>query len=192
MNYHSTKIESVPIHTWMNKSIGTLMLTLLVTGQPVFAQTTPETVSTTEVSAQTEAVAEVTPPTVQEVLLSVCEANGYGENCAKTLLGMLWTESSNQSTVIGDGGKARGYFQIHYKLHKIPVACAEDLVCSANWSLDYLQAHSYPKYVDYAVQCHNSCGVKNGYAAKVARHGKLFWKKPLVINQANPVVLAMK
>lgn len=136
---------------------------------------------------------EIVPvPTVQEVLLSVCKQNGYGEACAKTLLGMLWTESSNMSNVIGDGGKARGYFQIHYKLHKISIACAEDLVCSANWSIKYLERNSYPKYVSYAVQCHNSCNVNNGYAAKTVRYGNAFWNKPLVIKQAAPIVLAMK
>jgi len=133
-----------------------------------------------------------TQPTVQEVLVSVCEENGYGKDCAKTLLGMLWNESSNRSTVIGDGGKARGYFQIHYKLHKISIACAEDLVCSANWSIKYLERNSYPKYVNYAVQCHNSCNVNNGYAAKATRNAKLMWDKPLAITQAVPVVLAMK
>lgn len=138
------------------------------------------------------AVDQVDPPTVQEVLLSVCQANGYGEDCAKTLLGMLWNESSNISTAIGDGGKARGYFQIHYRLHNISVECAEDLVCSADWSLNYLEAHSYPKYVNYAVQCHNSCNVKNGYAAKALRNGNSFWEKPLKIKQTAPIDLAMK
>lgn len=140
---------------------------------------------------QTEQVA-VPAPTVQEVLLSVCKENGYGEACAKTLLGMLWTESSNMSSVIGDNGKARGYFQIHYKLHKISIACAEDLVCSANWSIKYLERNSYPKYVNYAVQCHNSCNVNNGYSAKVVRYGNAFWNKPLTVKQTAPITLAMK
>lgn len=131
-------------------------------------------------------------PTVQEVLLNVCELRGYSESCAKTLLGMLWNESSNRSTVIGDSGKARGYFQIHYKLHKISVACAEDLVCSANWSLTYLESNGYPRYVNYAVQCHNSCGVNNGYAAKAARHSKLLWDRPLKVTQETPIEIAMK
>jgi len=129
--------------------------------------------------------------TVQEVLLNVCESNGYGEACAKTLLGMLWNESSNRSTIIGDNGKARGYFQIHYKLHKISIECAEDLVCSANWTIKYLEAHSYPKYVTYAIQCHNSCNVNNGYAAKAVRHGNYFWDKPLEVTQAKPIELVM-
>jgi hypothetical protein len=188
----STKIA--PMHSRMKIMLGAFMLASLAIGQPVFAQPIPDDAMVSFAPYKPEIVttAEAAPPTVQEVLLNVCESNGYGEDCAKTLLGMLWTESSNRSTVIGDNGAARGYFQIHYKLHKIPVSCAEDLVCSANWSLNYLEQHSYPKYVSYAVQCHNSCGVNNGYAAKSIRNGKIFWNKPLVIDQAAPIELAMK
>lgn len=135
---------------------------------------------------------QTTTPTVQQVLLKVCENRGYGEDCAKTLLGMLWNESSNRSTVIGDNGRARGYFQIHYRLHNITIGCAEDLVCSSNWTLDYLEKNSYPRYVAYAVQCHNSCNVGNGYAAKAFRNGRNLWDKPLAVKQAAPIQLAMK
>lgn len=190
------------------KALVVIMLALVVTNSQVSAAQAADPVTPidqqviTQVESEessveliptksdTEAVPEV-KPTVQDVLLKVCEAKGYGEDCAKTLLGMLWNESSNRSTVIGDNGKARGYFQIHYKLHKISIACAEDLVCSANWTIDYMEAHSYPKYVNYAVQCHNSCNVNNGYAAKALRNGKTFWNKPLEIKQAAPIVLAV-
>ena len=169
------------------------MLALLIPGQLVFAQAIPNEAPATVFSIPPESIeTPVVQPTVQEVLLNVCESNGYGQDCAQTLLGMLWNESSNRSTVIGDNGQARGYFQIHYRLHKISIACAEDLVCSANWSLTYLEAHSYPRYVSYAVQCHNSCNVNNGYAAKAIRNGKLFWNQPLDITQAAPIELAVK
>lgn len=141
-------------------------------------------------SAQTE-VAMSVEPSVQDVLLNVCEIRGYGKDCAKTLLGMLWTESSNQSTVIGDNGKARGYFQIHYKMHNISSDCAEDLICSANWTLDYLESNNYPTYVNYAVQCHNGCNANNGYVSKVIRYGNSFWETPLTVNQAAPIELAI-
>lgn len=178
------------------------MLISLVLGQPVFAQTVNATSSASFVVPAEAKMTEVTvlpepglnpttAPTVQEVLLNVCADNGYGQDCAKTLLGMLWNESSNRSTVIGDNGAARGYFQIHYKLHKIAIACAEDLVCSANWTINYMEAHSYPKYVAYAIQCHNSCNVNNGYAAKAIRNGNRMWNQPLEVTQAAPITLAM-
>ncbi|MCE9585787.1 hypothetical protein K8R04_00520 [Candidatus Uhrbacteria bacterium] len=177
------------------KGLAVIMLAIALTNSHITTHAFAAGPVLPETQTQTQAVEPETPaiqPTVQEVLLSVCKENGYGEDCAKTLLGMLWNESSNRSTVIGDNGAARGYFQIHYKLHKISIACAEDLVCSANWSINYLERNSYPKYVSYAVQCHNSCNVNNGYAAKAFRNAKLMWNQPLAVTQAAPIVLAMK
>ncbi len=143
------------------------------------------------IEPQAEAEVIETPKTVQEVLLAVCEDRGYGEACAKHLLGMLWKESNNISTAIGDRGKARGYFQIWYKLHNISIDCTEDLECSANWTLDYMERNHYPKYVSYAVQCHNGCNIANGYAASALRHGVRLWNQPLEVTTAEERRLAM-
>lgn len=121
-------------------------------------------------------------PTVQSELLKICQDRGYGEACAKHLLGMLWKESNNIATAIGDDGQARGYFQIWYKLHKIPIACAENLHCSANWTINYLESNGYPRYVHHAVQCHNGCNIDNGYAASAIRHGHRLWNQPLPLS----------
>lgn len=176
----------------MKKAIAALMLATLVQGNIALAQTLPiQTIGST-ISAPTETTPGVdngSGPTVQEVLLSVCQSQGYGQPCAQTLLGMLWNESANVSTAIGDHGKARGYFQIWYKMHKITVDCAEDLVCSANWTLNHMEAHSYPKFVSYAVQCHNGCNIDNGYAARALRNGKNLWNTPLEVSQDAPIVL---
>ncbi len=115
------------------------------------------------------------PPTIRETLLQVCTDRGYGEDCAKTLYGMAWKESQFISTAVGDNGRARGWFQIHYRLHRITSACAEDLACSADWTISYLESNGYPKYKNYAVQCHNGCRVANGYAASALRHGNRLW-----------------
>jgi hypothetical protein len=125
--------------------------------------------------------------TAQGVLLDVCEARGYGEDCARTLLGMMWKESLNDADAIGDGGRARGYFQIHYRLHDVPVSCAEDLRCSAEWSLDYLEYNGYPYYVYHAVQCHNSCYAGNGYAASALRWGDRLWGRLMLPDEGNSV-----
>ena len=117
--------------------------------------------------------------TVQSVLVSVCKEKGYDEQCAKTLLGILWKESQNNAKAIGDNGRARGYFQIHYKMHAVTVACAEDLECSANWTLQYLESNGYPQNVLYATQCHNGCNMNNGYAASARRWSKLLWEQEL-------------
>ncbi|MCC7522587.1 hypothetical protein IT407_02200 [Candidatus Uhrbacteria bacterium] len=183
-----------PIQKTLEKGAATLMLVTLVTGQPVVANTFPNPVSAPIVQeAAVETTEDSKPePTVQEVLLMVCKQNGYGEDCAKTLTGMLWTESSNRSTIIGDNGKARGYFQIHYKLHKVSTACAEDLVCASEWTIKYLERNGYPHRVNWAIQCHNGCGANNGYTAKVHRYAAQFWNQPLTITQAEPITLAME
>lgn len=136
----------------------------------------------------TEPVVEA-PKTAQEILLEVCEAAGYGEDCAKALLGMMWKESNNIANAVGDRGKALGYFQIHYKMHKVSEACATDLKCSAEWSLKYMERNKYPKYVNWAVQCHNGCGINNGYAASALRHGVRLWNQPLAVTTASQLAL---
>jgi hypothetical protein len=127
--------------------------------------------------------------TVQDVLLKVCLERGYGQACAQHLLGMLWKESNNIANAVGDRGKARGYFQIWVKLHNISVDCAEDLECSANWTLTYMERNSYPRYVAYAIQCHNGCNIDNGYAASAMRHGKRLWDSPLAIVKTSEVAM---
>ena len=126
-------------------------------------------------------------PTVQHALRNVCQSRGYGQTCAKDLFGMLWVESNNVSTAIGDQGRARGYFQIHYRLHHISTGCAEDIVCSANWTIDYLEQNNYPEQRDHAIQCHNGCYANNGYVAKTKRATANLWNDPMEIKQVKPV-----
>jgi hypothetical protein len=184
------------------KSGLSMMLTLVLlmqVGKPLMAQAeSPSKANEISFASLTEyvlnetgsietTVIEKKPELVQDVLTEVCEARGYGEECAKHLLGMLWKESNNIATAIGDKGKARGYFQIWYKLHKITIECAEDLRCSANWTIDYLESNHYPKYVSYAVQCHNGCNIDNGYAASALRHGRRLWTQPLEVVTAKEI-----
>jgi hypothetical protein len=117
------------------------------------------------------------PPSVKRVLAEVCSARGYGEDCAKALLGMTWKESNLIGSAVGDGGRAVGYYQIHYRLHGISKECARDLRCSADWTLSYMEQNGYPKYPKYAIQCHNGCNAGNGYAASALRHGDRLWKE---------------
>ena len=162
-----------------------LCLLLLSSSNQAAAMTTIEPGSNLEVlslDADGLAVAHgpAKPQSVKDTLLAVCVSRGYGEACAKHLLGMAWKESNFVSDARGDYNKkgiplARGWFQIHYRLHNISANCAEDLSCSANWTLDYLETNGYPKYAKYAVQCHNGCGFENGYAASEIRHGNRLW-----------------
>lgn len=118
----------------------------------------------------------ILPPTVSAVLLEVCEERGYGEDCAQILLGMAWKESNLIASAVGDHGAALGYFQIHYRLHQVTPACAQNLRCSAHWTIDYLEYNGYPQAKWHAVQCHNGCYAGNGYAASALRHGARLWE----------------
>jgi hypothetical protein len=175
--------------------IASALLTLAMVIQPV--KVTAQTVSGLEISpdlavsddnplsTQGEVPApEPVPPTAQKILLDVCQNHGYGEGCGKALLGMMWKESNNIATAVGDHGLALGYFQIHYRMHKVTRACATDLGCSAEWTIKYMERNGYPKNVAYAVQCHNSCGFKNGYAASALRHGDRLWSVPMTVEVA--------
>jgi hypothetical protein len=176
------------------KTLGALFALMLAVYfiRPAQAITIPSTIAIAEYEVLhapevvEEVVPEVTqepaPVIVQDVLLEVCRARGYDVACAKTLLGMLWKESLGVSKAVGDRGKARGWYQIWVKLHKISLECAEDLRCSSDWTISYLESNSYPRYVAYAVQCHNGCNAGNGYAASTRRHGERLWSTPLIIN----------
>lgn len=168
-----------------NAILSLAMVAQLLQGQSAVISTTAEDA----LLNQETVLEETTPPTVQEVLLNVCTSRGYSEDCAKTLLGMVFIESTNTYNIVGDYGLALGYFQIHYKMHGISTDCATDLVCSANWTLDYMEQHSYPTYINYAVQCHNSCGAGNNYAGRAEYYGERLWDEPMIVTQEIPIVL---
>jgi hypothetical protein len=129
------------------------------------------------------------PMTVQEMLLEVCQANEAitdAEKCAKHLLGMVMTESEAKANAVGDHGNARGWFQInrHYN-PEVEKDCAEDLECSATWTLDRLIKKGYLKYSNWAIWCHNGCGINQYYVPKVLRKAAYHWDKPIVIVTAD-------
>ena len=139
--------------------------------------------------------------TVQEKLLEVCEANEAitdAEKCAKHLLGMVMTESNAKANAVGDKGYARGWFQINsYYNPEVDKACAEDLECSANWTLDRLLKKGYLKYPNWAIWCHNGCGIAKYYVPKVMKMAAIHWDNPIAIvtadeQRAAKAVLASK
>lgn len=122
--------------------------------------------------------------TVQEKLMEICEANEAitdVQKCAKHLLGMVMTESEAKATAIGDKGYARGWFQINrYYNPDVLTDCAEDLECSAEWTLERLIKKGYLKHPNWAIWCHNGCGINQYYVPKVIRKGNYHWDKPIV------------
>ncbi len=201
-------VLSPELRQWLTLAAVLGFAIVAVIGQPASAQSvlntetvspvvSPITAKKTVASQVEETKGPVKEPVIQpsdaqgvrEVLEDVCAKRGYGDDCVKTLLGMSWKESQFVSTAVGDRGRARGYFQIHYKLHGITLACAQDLRCSADWTITYLEWNHYKQFPRYAIQCHNGCNAGNGYAASVIRHGNRLWKETTV---PTTLPLAMK
>jgi hypothetical protein len=140
-------------------------------------------------STQPELLAEKAPQTVQEKLLEVCDANDQiadVETCAKHLLGIVMTESDAKATAIGDKGYARGWFQINrYYNPEVDTACAEDLECSAKWTLERMIKKGYLKHPNWAIWCHNGCGIAQYYVPKVHRKAAFHWDKPITLVTAD-------
>ncbi len=179
-----------------------LALILLATGiRPVQAQTTPvpEVVALFP-SVQPEVPETASTPeksqTVQDVLLSICQDRGYDEDCAKHLMGILMQESMGKANAVGDHGMAHGWFQINrYYNPDVSVECAEDLTCSANWTLDHLEKKGYGKnaaWNNWAIQCHNGCGISKTYVKQVLTKGKIYWDQPISLDQSVEIALANK
>jgi hypothetical protein len=134
---------------------------------------------------------------VQEALLGICKANVSiidAEKCAKHLLGMVMTESEAKATAVGDHGYARGWFQINSLYNPdVSKSCAEDLECSANWTLDRLLKKGYMRSSNWAIWCHNGCGINKYYVPKVLRKGEFHWDKPIALVTAEDIrKLALK
>lgn len=194
-----TNTQAQKAYKGLKTGLSMIMAIVLLghSAQPLQAQAVSEPeIQALPVVVETIVVPQV-PATVQEVLLGICEANVSiidAEKCAKHLLGIVMTESEAKATAIGDKGYARGWFQINsYYNPNVPKACAEDLECSANWTLDRLLKKGYMRSSNWAIWCHNGCGINKYYVPKVLRKGEFHWNKPITVVTADEVrALALK
>lgn len=157
----------------------------------VLAASPDESALTTEAVAATAAEAPEAPSTVQDVLLQVCQEHqeipeNLDEKCAKDLFGILMQESKGKADAVGDHGMARGWFQINRWYNKdVSIECAEDLHCSADWTLNHLVKNQYLKYSNWAIWCHNGCGISKTYVPAVHYKADKFWDEPIVVVTAD-------
>lgn len=145
----------------------------------------------------TEALSALEPEkpveTVQSVLLQICQNHGYDETCAKHLLGMVMVESKGVATALGDHGHAHGWFQINNTYNpKVSIGCAQDLTCSAEWTLTRLETKHYSKDFYSAIWSHNGYGINKSYVPKVLSLGKTQWSTPVPLVTAEQRALALK
>ena len=93
--------------------------------------------------------------------------------CRYDLLGISMKESTfncNAENTKTSREKSYGCYQIRLDMPSrkhIEIAEAKDYRWASAWTIDRIVNNGYPKYRTAAIQCHNGCGVNNGYAAKV-------------------------
>lgn len=88
---------------------------------------------------------------------------------AKILYGVCMVESRcsvDSININTNGTKDNGPFQIN-SIHGISDNTTNDFEFSARWTADYLIRNGYFQNKEKAIQCHNFCGVNNGYLEKV-------------------------
>jgi hypothetical protein len=105
----------------------------------------------------------------------------YITYCVADLLAIMWIESRYDCSAVGDGGNSLGCFQIYSVAHPhIKDDERLDLRWSAAWTLNRLIAYGWvPRTMNgqanrAAIQCHNGCGVENGYYQSVVEKSNSF------------------
>lgn len=89
------------------------------------------------------------------VLTRVCRDHGFiDKDCPKILYAMAMQESYFGKVMTGDGGKSHGYYHIMY-YNNVSNGCANDLQCSATWSLERMIRYGFGKNRDVAIMAHN-------------------------------------
>lgn len=89
------------------------------------------------------------------ILTNACRQNGVaGSECPKILYAMAQQESYLCKALSGDGGRSRGCFHI-MDYHNVPKSCADDLACSADWTIKRMIRQGFKTDPDTAVMLHN-------------------------------------
>lgn len=85
-----------------------------------------------------------------------CSKLKLGGMCVQDTLGIAWTESRFDCSVIGDEGNSYGCFQIYRQAHpEVTVKQAQDVEFATRWTVNNLAEHGYTTNRDRAVMKHN-------------------------------------
>lgn len=103
-----------------------------------------------------------------DILKQVCKEKGMGDTCAKHLLAMHLVETSGNCKAVGAVGE-QGCFQLRLKFHKVTLKCAQDLACSARYTLEHLIDDGYKDgFITFSIGSWNGGNHPNrAYARKV-------------------------
>jgi len=93
---------------------------------------------------------------VERIAKVECDKRGLGDFCVQDMLGMAYAESRFNCSVIGDGGKSVGCFQIHRGYHPdVSVEKAKDVHFAIDWTLNRLVKNKYPVMRSVSIMKHN-------------------------------------
>lgn len=82
-------------------------------------------------------------------------------------------EPGKQSPINKNGTRDYGYYQFN-SIHKISKENADNLDWATRWTAERINRYAKRGGINYAIQCHNSCGANNGYLGKVLSKMKTF------------------
>ncbi len=203
-NMKLTKNKALSMLGGLKSGLSILMAIVLMSStiltQKAYAASTDSVTALFGIDQQNALEEPETLSTVQDTLLKVCMDHGYDEECAKHLFGILMQESMGKATAKGDYDAtskiywARGWFQINrYYNPDVSIKCAEDITCSAEWTLAHLEKKGYPQNVNRAIWCHNGCGINKAYVPAVKKKTSLYWNTPMTLVTAEELrAIALK
>lgn len=103
-----------------------------------------ENASQGQISAIT---APLSPDAVRAYVINAAKKAGVNYRKVDWIVGH---ESQYGQNMLGDDGQSRGYWMIDSKYHDVSDACADDLVCSTDWSLKQILAGHIKWWTTYA------------------------------------------
>lgn len=109
------------------------------------------------------------PLGIQAASTRVCARLGLSHiQCRNDLIAISYHETQRFTRLTGDSGCSVGWFHINRCVHKnVEKKLAYDYEQSALWTLQRMARYGYPEFRTRAIQCHNGCLAKNGYASKI-------------------------
>lgn len=124
--------------------------------QKVKAETVRQEVQTKKVVLAIPEAKESVEQMIRRIAKEECDKQKLGDYCVDDLAAIGYTESRFDCSVIGDGGKSFGCFQIHRGWHPdVSVAQAKDLKFAINWTLNRMVHYGYPTMRSYSIMKHN-------------------------------------
>ena len=154
----------------MTASIGTAtIIHLMFTGPTIIAEPSIKKTQDNSLQQHKERFLSVEEH-IRYVAEAACRRNDLGDRCVKDLIAISKRESLMMKKPQGDSGSSFGPTHIHLPSHpEVTREQAMSIEFAINKTLEWMIDKGYPVYRTYAIQCHNGCSKKNGYAETIKK-----------------------